>query len=231
MNDFKNAIKDTIPIGIGYLPLSFAFGMMLVHLEGHWTLAPLLSALIYSGTLQFIILPMLVAGLPVVDFIITACVVNARMLFYGLGYPVHLFKQRLNKYLAIATMTDEMYSFMTAKKLGDYTERRLVIAHILGYGYWITGSAIGALIATYLPNNLSGLEFSLAALMLVLCLEQFNHNTKVFPFALGATSAVIGQIALPENGLVVAIALTVIALLITHDTRSIDRLNQRITPS
>lgn len=215
MNALKAAAKDTLPIGIGYLPLSIAFGMMLVQIGIHWSIAPLFSALIFSGTLQYVAIPMLAASAPLVDFFITALIVNSRLIFYGLGYPIHKLSRKRTSCLAIFTLTDEMYSLMTSEKAKDYCEHKTLWAHMISYAYWIIGSLVGALLATRLPS-MKGLEFSLTALIIVLCMEQGYSKKRSFPFILGVSSSVVALTLWPDQFLFLALILSMAGLSLSY---------------
>ena len=84
-NDRLRALRLTLPVMCGYLFLGTAFGAVLAQagFGVPWALAA--SALVYAGSLQFVMVPLMAAGTSLVTVALTALMVNARHLFYGLS--------------------------------------------------------------------------------------------------------------------------------------------------
>ena len=81
----KRAVKLTLPVFCGYIVLGIAFGATLAQ-AGYgpvWALA--ISTLVYAGSLQFVMVPFLAGGTSLIAVALTALMVNARHLFYGLS--------------------------------------------------------------------------------------------------------------------------------------------------
>ena len=80
--------------------------------------------------------------------------------------------------------------------------------------YWIAGSLIGAVLAQQLPFDLTGIDFSMTALFVVICVERAMNRSDRLPMALGAVCALLSLLLLgPEQFLAPALAAT--ALLLT----------------
>ena len=84
-NTLAAAFPVTIPVFMGYLSIGMAFGLMLqaVGYGPVWALA--ISTLVYAGSLQFVMVPFLAGGTSLIAVALTALMVNARHLFYGLS--------------------------------------------------------------------------------------------------------------------------------------------------
>ena len=67
-----------LPVLPAYSAISVAFGVLAVDLGLSPWLAVMMSAVVFAGTAQFAVLPMIIAGLPIVAVVTTAAVVCAR---------------------------------------------------------------------------------------------------------------------------------------------------------
>ena len=81
----KKAFVKTIPIMAGYLVLGAGFGILLQS-KGFglpWALAS--SLFIYAGSMQYLTIDLLTGGAGLVSAAVTALMVNARHIFYGIS--------------------------------------------------------------------------------------------------------------------------------------------------
>ena len=80
------ALRRTVPVACGYIFLGMAFGILLSE-AGYgpaWALAS--SLFVYAGSMQFVMVSLLAAGAPLYTVAVTTFLVNARHIFYGLGF-------------------------------------------------------------------------------------------------------------------------------------------------
>jgi 4-azaleucine resistance transporter AzlC len=75
----------SIPVAMGYVPLGMVLGFLFVQAGAPWWLALTASVCVYAGASQFMMVPMLAAGLPVASIALATLVVNLRHMFYGLS--------------------------------------------------------------------------------------------------------------------------------------------------
>ena len=85
----KNAVRaaflDTIPVLTGYVFLGFGFGILL-HQSGYGVIwAAAMSLFIYAGSMQYVAVSLLSSGAGLLTAAMTAFLVNARHLFYGIS--------------------------------------------------------------------------------------------------------------------------------------------------
>ena len=86
MKERLKALRLTLPVMCGYLFLGVAFGATLAQagFGAQWAL--LISALVYAGSLQFVMVPFLASGASLATVFLTALLVNARHIFYGVSF-------------------------------------------------------------------------------------------------------------------------------------------------
>lgn len=77
------AFQKSFPILFGYVFMGFAFGVMLTELGYHPIWAFLISMLVYSGSLQFVMISLLSGGAALPTIGLMTLLVNFRHIFYG----------------------------------------------------------------------------------------------------------------------------------------------------
>jgi 4-azaleucine resistance transporter AzlC len=211
-------LELSIPVAVGYVPLGMVFGFLFVQAGASWWLAMMVSLIVYAGAMQFAMIPMLVAGLPVASIALAALVINFRHLFYGLSILNDQPQNRWARIYLMFALTDETYSVITSVKPRPKPEQMVALAAI-NQGWWLLGTLLGAALGAQLPVSLSGLDFALAALFAVLTVEQWRVNRSIVPLAVAAGSYLLMLWLVPSHALVLAIGLCVVAALV-FKTRS-----------
>lgn len=155
----KRAVKLTLPVFCGYIVLGIAFGATLAQ-AGYgpvWALA--ISTLVYAGSLQFVMVPFLAGGTSLIAVALTALMVNARHLFYGLSCIERFGRmdKRIRPYM-ITSLTDETYSVFCGLS-GDEEDGVMFRVTLYDQIYWVIGSILGTLLAQGLPFDLTASIF------------------------------------------------------------------------
>jgi 4-azaleucine resistance transporter AzlC len=200
----------TAPVAMGYVPLGTVFGFLFVQSGASWWLAVLASVFVFAGAAQFMMIPMMAAGLPVGSIALATLAINLRHVFYGLSLLDKMPHGRLLRWYLIFGLTDETYSVLTSLPPGT-TPAKMAQVALLNQGWWVLGTAIGAVIGAQAQLPLVGLDFALTALFAVLTVEQWRSNQSAVPLW-AALAAYAGAYAvLPQHALVIAIGLSVAA--------------------
>ena len=201
MKTIKYGLTKTAPVFVSFLFIGIAFGAMMsgAGYSPLWTLA--MSAIIYAGSMQIAMVPLLLAGASPLAMAAMTLAVNGRHLFYGLGliekfarYPLW---QRI--YMAFS-LTDETFSILCSATYPDDVREApadLCIA-VCNHLYWVFGSMVGALLASGLPIDLTGIDFAATAFFTVVCVGQLkgakNKNASYLGFLLApAFLALLGD--------------------------------------
>ena len=213
--EIKTAFKISIPVMMGYGVLGFAFGLLLVSFDYAWYLAPLMSLFIYAGALQFVAINFFNAKAGFIDIAIASWFVNLRQSFYGLSL-LKRFKNtgKLKPYLIFA-LTDESYALLTTIKDNEQLKKRWYYFFLMAFNqsYWFIGSTLGAIVGSNIKFNTAGLEFSLTALFVVLCIEQYKNLKNITPFFIGLVSSLFALIFVASDKmLVVSISISLFML-------------------
>ena len=194
---FKKAFKETLPILISYFFLSFSFGVLGIKLEVNPYLLILMSIIIYSGSLQFLLIAMY-QKFSLFDIFITSFLLNFRQFFYSLTF-LERYRDSLYKIFAL---TDETFAILSNKERDSKFE---LYVSMLNHIYWIIGTISGVVFAQYIDFKLKGLDFILIALFVVIIVEDFMKTKKIFPLILGIVSFYIFHYLGINNSLIFSI--------------------------
>ena len=200
----------TMPVAMGYIPLGAVFGFLFVQAGAEGWLAVLASVLIYAGAAQYMMIPMLSAGLSVGTIALATLIVNLRHVFYGLSLLRTMPRNALQRWYLVFGLTDETYSVLTTLPQGTAARRMFGLA-LLNQGWWVLGSALGAAIGTRAQLTLAGLDFALVALFAVLTVEQWRTRRTLAPLLSALLAYTAATLLAAEHALALAIALCVAA--------------------
>lgn len=181
----RTAFLDTVPVMAGYVFLGFGFGILMQQNGFGFLWAAAMSLFIYAGSMQYVAVSLLASGASLVTAALTAFVVNARHLFYGISM-IDAYKGtgRKKPYL-IFGLTDETYSLVSQLQIPEGISRTgyCFWVTLFDHLYWISGTLLGSLTGTLLPINYEGVEFALTALFVTIFVEQWlstkNHRPAI----------------------------------------------------
>lgn len=168
------AFKKSLPVLFGYLFLGSAFGIMLYDAGYGLLWAIFISALVYAGSGQFLLVSLLSSAADIPTVAIMTLFINSRHMFYGLSY-IDKFRQGGWRYpFMIFGLTDETYSvntsFGSTPHDVDEPKARFYIS-VFDHAYWIGGSVIGSLSGQAIPIDFTGVDFSMTALFIVIFID------------------------------------------------------------
>jgi len=210
----QSAIKVSLPIMFGFVPLGIAFGLLFQDLGYPWYFASLMGIIVYAGAAQFMAIGFLSAGLGVIEIAMSTFFLNSRHMFYGLSFLESFGNWNIRKLYLIFGITDETYALLTTIKVPDsyLKERYYLYITLFSQIYWVLGCTIGALLADILTFNTDGMEFAATALFVVLLIEQWIMVRRLLPFILGFISSIIALMFFIEHMLLVAILLSIASI-------------------
>ncbi len=208
------AFRKTVPVMAGYVFLGIAFGISLSEAGYGYQWALLMSVLVYAGSMQFAMIPMMAAGVSPLTMAVTTLFVNGRHLFYGVSF-VESFRKLRGRLYMIFSLTDETYSVLCGCRSEDPEEARCdswLMMSGLDQLYWIAGSVLGGILGEALPFDFTGIDFSMTALFVVILLEQILSN-RAQNLRVGVVGLVVATISLlvlgTEHFLLPALIVTV----------------------
>ncbi|HHV82226.1 MAG TPA: AzlC family ABC transporter permease [Tepidanaerobacter syntrophicus] len=144
-----------IPIALGYIPVSFTFGLMAV--KGG---IPALAAILISMTNltsagQFAGMNLIIEGASLVEIALTTLIVNLRYMLMSISLSQKLSNKipAFKKYILAFGITDEVFA-VSAVQPGEVTSSYMSGLVTLPYIGWTIGTIMGALASSLLPQML-----------------------------------------------------------------------------
>lgn len=203
-----SSLALTAPVAMGYVPLGAVFGFLFVQAGGTPWVAVAASVLVYAGAAQYMMIPMLAAGLSVGTIALATLILNLRHLFYGLSLLSRWPQRGWLRWYLMFGLTDETYSVLTSMP-PTASARQMAWVTALNQAWWVLGTAMGAAVGAQAQIPLKGLDFVLATLFAVLTVEQWRGRKSSAPLwvALGAYG--VAYALWPQQALVLAIALSI----------------------
>ena len=152
---YIEGFRDGIPIALGYLSVSFTFGMMAVSygLPASWAVLISLTNLTSAG--QFAGLSLICSGAPYFEMALTQLVINLRYALMSLSLSQKLDSSMglLHRMIIAFGNTDEVFAVASAKK-GEVGRRYLYGLITAPYFGWAAGTLIGDVVGSLLPEVL-----------------------------------------------------------------------------
>ena len=82
-SDIRAGVRDAWVVGLGLIPLGMAFGLLMTQTGFAWWWTPIFSIVIFAGSMEFLAIDMVLAGVGPISSALTAFMVNFRHIFYG----------------------------------------------------------------------------------------------------------------------------------------------------
>lgn len=149
---FRKGLLDGLPIGLGYLSVSFAFGIFAVNSGLTAGEASLISMTCLTSAGQLAAVPIMTGGGSVLELIVSQIVINLRYSLMSISLSQKLGPDvRMPDRLAVAFFnTDEIFAVASAQP-GQVSRRYLYGLGALPWLGWAVGTVAGALAGNILP--------------------------------------------------------------------------------
>ena len=219
----KNAFLKSIPIMCSYIFVSMAYGIMMEEAGFHWYYSLLISLTIYTGAFQFVLITFLSSGASIVTIAVTALLMNSRQSFYSLSFLETFRKMGRKKLYMIHTMTDETYAVNLTLEAECQDEKKkedsMFGVAFLSRCYWMFGAVMGGLIGQLIPFELTGIDFCMTALFIIIFIDQWEKADKHFPAVAGVLIAVIALMIFGQRAFMLPALVIVSGVLIFWNSK------------
>ncbi|MGC2865441.1 AzlC family ABC transporter permease [Corynebacterium glutamicum] len=223
LKEIRGGIGETLTVGLGLIPLGLAFGLLMVQTGFAWWWTPIFSFVIYAGSMEFLAIGMVTAGIGPFSAAVAGFMVNFRHIFYGLTFPRYRIKSGAGRAYSTYALTDESYAIVSARPPGDISGTRVLTIQILCQALWVIPGIIGALVGQVLPDDLKGMDFALTALFVVLAWEAFKNNKDYSLPLFAVVLALVSGVVAPEQMLVIALTTYFVILLLRVRFPNLDK--------
>lgn len=218
----RDAAREAGVIWAGLFTLGLGFGVLVASDGLPWWLAPVTSATLFAGSVEFLLIGMIVVSAPIAAIAVTTFLVNSRHLFYGLTFPLHRVRGRAGKAYSVFALCDEAYAMLATKDAATLSSSRILWTQVGLHGSWAFGAFVGGVLGSTLLGGsgaLGGLDFILTALFVVLTMDAYReHRDPVAPSSAAAAAGLAWLIA-PGSMLLVAMTVYTVSLVARHKLR------------
>lgn len=155
INSFSQGMKEGLPIGLGYLSVSFTFGMMAVNAGIPLGVAVLISLTNLTSAGQFAGLQLIMVNGPYIEMVLTQLVINLRYALMSLSLSQKVDKKMttLDRCIVAFGNTDEIFAVASShhEAIGKHYLWGLMCLPIF---FWTFGTFLGGFASTMLSASL-----------------------------------------------------------------------------
>lgn len=168
-----------------------------MNVNGFSFIYPMLtSLLVYGGSLEFVIVEMLLSPFAPLQTFIIALLLQARHIFYGISMLERYKGLGWKKFYLIFAMCDETFSVNYSAKIPEDVDKGwfMFFVTLLDQFYWCAIATFGGLVGSLLSFDTTGISFVMTAMFVVIFIEQWlkedNHISSLIGI-LGALSCLL----------------------------------------
>lgn len=179
--DIKDGIRDSMPIMLGYFPVSFTFGLIAVSSGIDPFFATMISFTNFTSAGQFAGINIILAEGTYAEMIATMLVINLRymLMSFSLSQKMTGFNN-IDRLLTGFGITDEVFAVSSIKK-DKISSTYLKSLILFPYIAWGGGTLLGALVSGILPSNLKdAMGIALYGMFLAIIVPVAKKDRKVF---------------------------------------------------
>lgn len=170
LKEFLEGSRLSIPIAMGYFPVSFTFGLMAVRGGLPAWIVILISMTNLTSAGQFAGTNLIIAGADLAEITATTFIINIRYMLMSLSLSQKLTDglSNIKRWVMAFGVTDETFTVAAMQKK-DITFPFMAGLEVLPYIGWAAGTAAGAVVCTHLPETLqNSMGIALYAMFLAL---------------------------------------------------------------
>ena len=177
-NNFKRGILDGIPIGLGYISVAFAFGIMATGAGLSVTEATLISLFNVTSAGQLAAVPIIASHGGFIELALTQLIINLRyaLMSVSLSQKSDKTVRIRDRFLISFANTDEVFAVASSKegRVGRSYLFGLIIMPILG---WTLGTFLGAVSGNVLPAVInSALGIAIYAMLIAVVVPKARED-------------------------------------------------------
>ena len=177
-SDFRRGLAAGIPIGLGYLSVSFTFGILAVMYGLHWWQAVLISMLTVTSAGQFSGIDQMRVPGQYLPMLIAQLTINVRYSFMSVSLSQKVSRHfgPLSRFFLSFFVTDEIFAVASGEK--EVSRSFFMGLALIPYLGWSLGTLLGALLGNVLPDFiLSALGIAIYGMFVAIVVPELKGNT------------------------------------------------------
>lgn len=228
-NTLRFVFPKTLPILAGFGFLGMSYGILMSTSGFPFWMPLLISIVVFGGSLQFVMVTLLLSAYSPISAFLMALLIQARHLFYGVAMLEKYKGMGLSKWYLIFGMCDESFSINSSLDVPQELDRRSCYMWItlLNQSYWVLGTAAGVLLGEVVPFNTEGIDFVMTAMFAVIFLEQWLKEKQHISSLIGVVASVGCLLLFGAESFIVPALLAMLALLAAL-RRPIEKAGERV---
>ncbi|MFJ2754346.1 AzlC family ABC transporter permease [Nocardioides sp. NPDC087217] len=208
--------RTVLPACVAVVPLGLALGVLVVQSGLAWWWAPVLGAVVFAGSMEFLLVGLLAAAAPLAQIAVSTLLVNFRHVFYAITFPMHRVRGRGWKAYSTFALTDEAYALTATPEAAEWSRTRIVSIQAFFHLAWVLCVAAGAGLGSLIPPQVVGLDFAVTALFVVLGIEAYKVRRSVPISVLALGCAIVAALISRDNMLLIAMGMFCAALVCSY---------------
>lgn len=194
--------KRCVPIAVSGVAIGLVFGVLARQAGFSPVEAWLMSALVFSGAAQFVVIGIWASPVPLAGVVLATLVVGLRHLLMGAALAPWFSKLSKRKaFGSVFFMADENW----AMTMAEFQKGKKDAAFLIGGGLvmfvsWSTFTFVGSAAGSFIEDPAKwGLDFAFTAVFIALLVGLWRGKSSLLPWAVAAVVAVLGYEFLPGH--------------------------------
>lgn len=213
---FREGLRVAGFMCLGFVVMGMGLGVLVSSYGLAWWVAPVLSAVVFAGSVEFLLVGMIAAAAPLSLIASTTLIMNARHLVYGISYPLQNVRGGFAKALAVYMLCDEAYAVNTGPGSENYRQGRILTVSLLLWVSWWGGSTLGYFVGAAFLSNLAGVDFVMTGMFIILSIDAYRAVKDHVTASLAAAASITAIILYPQSMLLIALLALVCFLILRH---------------
>ncbi len=218
MKDFKKGVRLGVPIGLGYLSVSFAFGILAVSKGFYWWQALIISMTTVTSAGQLAAVDTMLMPARYLEMLLSQLTINIRYSFMSVSLSQKTAAEfkGVKRWLLGFFMTDEIFAVASTQK--DITSRLFAGLAVMPYLGWTLGTLLGSIMGNVLPDSLmNALNIAIYGMFVAIIVPDAKKSLKLCTVLLAAVGMSLAFYYLPclkgvSSGIAVCLCAIVSAL-------------------
>lgn len=197
----KAAFPNTLPILAGFIVLGMGYGIYLKSSGLPLWYPTVTSILVFGGSLEFLLVSMLLAPFQPISVFFLSLLVQIRHLFYGLTLLKKYRGRGLKSLYLIYSMCDETFSVNCSTEVPEGVDEGwfMFFVSLLNQSYWVISVTLGSLLGGALTKYSEGVEFVMTAMFCVIFIRAMEKKENRISGIIGVVATLFSLIVFGKS--------------------------------
>ena len=197
----KAAFPNTLPILAGFIVLGMGYGIYLRSSGLPLWYPTVTSILVFGGSLEFLLVSMLLAPFQPISVFFLSLLVQIRHLFYGLTLLKKYRGRGLKSLYLIYSMCDETFSVNCSTEVPEGVDEGCFVffVSLLNQSYWVISVTLGSLLGGALTKYSEGVEFVMTAMFCVIFIRAMEKKENRISGIIGVVATLFSLIVFGKS--------------------------------